>query len=98
MLRGHTGSLVTVAWHPNGQRLATTSFDRTVKIWDATLGEETLTLRHDDQVWSVEWTRDGQRLGSIARDGKIRIWDATAGYELERFGRSMETIESQPSE
>ena len=34
--RGHSGSVYAVAWSPDGQRIASGSEDRTIKIWDAT--------------------------------------------------------------
>ena len=44
-LKGHTGSVTSVAWGPDGKRLATGSWDRTAKVWDTASGQELLTLR-----------------------------------------------------
>ena len=40
VLRGHDDEVRGVAWSPDGQRLATGSRDRTVRIWDAGSGAE----------------------------------------------------------
>ena len=41
------------------------SSDNTVKIWDASTGLETLTLKgHTDAVVSVAFSSDGRRLAS----------------------------------
>ncbi len=44
-LRGHYGLVTSVAYSPDGKRLATASVDQTAKVWDAETGEELLTLR-----------------------------------------------------
>jgi WD40 repeat protein len=54
--------VTSVAWSPDGKRLATASWDKTAKVWDAADGREVLTLRgHNDAVTSVAWSPDGKR-------------------------------------
>src|SRR5262249_13106117 len=54
-LKGHTSYVHSVAFSPDGKRLASVGrFDRTVKVWDAGTGQEALTLKgHTDLVHSV---------------------------------------------
>ncbi len=84
-LRGHTDSIQSVSWCPDGQRIATGSADRTAVIWDVSTGHEVLTLRaHRDEVRWVGWSPDGSCLASASDDGMIRVWDASLGYHLAR--------------
>ncbi|WP_405734745.1 hypothetical protein OG607_40935 [Streptomyces sp. NBC_01537] len=83
LLMGHEQDACSVAWSPDGRRLASGSFDRTIRIWDSETGAELKVLRgHQDGVWSVAWSPDGRRLASGSFDRTARIWDSETGAEL----------------
>ncbi|MCX7419998.1 MAG: serine/threonine protein kinase [Planctomycetia bacterium] len=81
--RGHTGKVKSVAYSPNGKRLASASEDQTIKVWDAVNGKELLTLRgHSGRVNAVTFSPDGQRLASASLDRTVKLWDSESGREI----------------
>ena len=64
-LEGHSHWVSSVAFSPDGARLASGSGDQKVKIWDANSGECLQTLEgHSDSVSSVAFSPDGARPAS----------------------------------
>jgi WD40 repeat protein len=96
-LRGHTSKVVAVAFSPDGTRIATASFDLTVKLWETETGQEVCTLRgHTAGVLSVAFSRDGQRIVTSGMDGLVKVWDATSLDVTDRV-RPTGTDEEEPT-
>jgi eukaryotic-like serine/threonine-protein kinase len=82
-LKGHTNHVRSASFSPDGKRIVSGSTDNTLKIWDATSGQEILTLNgHTDGVTSVSFSPDGKRIVSGSGDKTLKIWDATSGQEI----------------
>ena len=87
-LRGHASWVWSVAWSPDGKRLATGSEDTTARVRDAAGGRELLTLRwHVDPVYSVSWSPDGQRLATGSWDRTAKVWDAAGAEAVQQWAR-----------
>src|ERR1700761_9371440 len=75
---GHQSYVKSVAFSPDGSRIASGSSDHSIRIWDADTGQavgEPL-LGHTDWIISVVFSPDGHKIASGSRDQSIRIWDA----------------------
>ena len=80
LITGHTESVNTVAFTPNGLTIASGSDDNTIRSWDARTGEHRQTLEgHTNCVSSVAFSSDGTILASASHDNTIRLWDARTG-------------------
>ncbi|MES1242737.1 MAG: DUF4365 domain-containing protein [Acidobacteriota bacterium] len=73
---GHTRSVRSVAFSPDGKRALSGSSDKTIRIWDVEDGRCLRVLEgHSDTIWSVAWSHDGRRAYSAAQNGVMRVWE-----------------------
>jgi WD40 repeat protein len=78
--RGHSYEVASVAWSPDGKRIASGSSDSTVQVWNATDGSNVFTYQgHSNTVVSLAWSPDGKRIASSSYDKIVQIWDAVDG-------------------
>jgi WD40 repeat protein len=77
-LKGHSGFIWSAVFSPDGTRLATGHYDRTIRLWEFARAEEVFVLLgHGGQVYSLAFSPDGQRLASGSFDSTARLWDAS---------------------
>ena len=73
-------SVNTVAWSPDGLRIASGADDERVQIWNASTGNTLVIYRgHIEELNTVAWSPDGSRIASGGADESIQLWDATSG-------------------
>jgi WD40 repeat protein len=83
-LEDHGHAVNSVAFSHDSTRLASVSWDRTVKIWDASSGACLQTLEgHGSGVYSVAFSHDSARLASASFDNTVKIWNASSGACLQ---------------
>ena len=82
-LHGHTNSITLIAFSPTHDIIASGSYDKTIRLWDAVSGAHLKTLEgHSKSVHSVVLSPDGTRIASGSEDNTIRLWDVVSGAHL----------------
>jgi WD40 repeat protein len=90
-LTGHAGRVYKAAFSPDGARLATASWDGTVRTWDLATPDPraakdgTVCTGHSGAVYDVAVSPDGVLLYSGSADGSVRVWDAVTCRAVARF-------------
>jgi WD40 repeat protein/DNA-binding SARP family transcriptional activator len=82
----HTQAITALAFSPDSRRLASSSQDGKVCLWDAQSGSLILTLhKHTNVVWSVAFSPDGALLASSSSDRTVCLWDVQTGELIRTF-------------
>ncbi len=100
-LKGHRDSVHDVAFNHRTTRLATCSYDKTIRVWDIENGRPTQVLReHTDAVFAVAFSPDDKWLASGAGDRTVKIWDLASGARMYTLSEPADVVQSvafQPS-
>jgi len=95
---GHNGAVTSVDWSPDGKKIASSSVDNTIRIWDAATGETLLVIDLPDGIsgniydWGLtaKWSPDGTKLLTISgdrfllgsQDYDLIMWNAETGEQI----------------
>ncbi|KAB5590557.1 Vegetative incompatibility protein HET-E-1 [Ceratobasidium theobromae] len=79
--KGHTKSVYSVAFSPDGARIVSGSKDCTIRVWDVDNGSLAAGPfeGHTDRINSVGYSSDGKCVISGSNDRTIRTWDVNTG-------------------
>ncbi|MGH3930625.1 MAG: hypothetical protein ACRDTF_11685, partial [Pseudonocardiaceae bacterium] len=75
----------TVAFSPDGRRLATASDDDAARVWDISSGHQLATFTHDNVVVGVAFRLEGGWLATASDDHTAGVWDIVSGEQLATF-------------
>jgi len=75
-----SGEVHSLAWRPDGKRVAAGGSDGTARIWNIETGELALALRFGESpVSALAWSPDGRELAAVAEEGLVTVRDVESG-------------------
>ncbi len=78
--KAHFSSIFSARFSPDGARVVSTSFDNTVRVWDAVTGALVLPPHDARGAEDAVFSPDGARLVTIGRDHGVKIWEVAKAW------------------
>ena len=91
---GHEADIYSLDISRDGQRLASSSGDRTARFWDVETGQCLLRLDIEDVITSIAISPDGKFLATGSLDRGVRIYDTERGTLVERLEGHKDSVYS----
>lgn len=82
---GHIDDIRSVTFKPNGEHFASSSNDKTIRIWTPEKASPIRTIDAQIIMHAIRFLPDNVRLVSGGADGILRLWDTDAGAELRSY-------------
>jgi hypothetical protein len=93
VLPGHHGTVLSIRFSPDGQRVATGCEDGQVRLWSVADWKLLATLSgHVGPVHWADFSPDGKRIASAGEDKTLRIWSVSDGRLLQTLEESREPL------
>ncbi|XP_018334206.1 U5 small nuclear ribonucleoprotein 40 kDa protein [Agrilus planipennis] len=87
LLEGHEGEIFTVEFHPEGQYLASSGFDRKIFLWNVYGECENISVLtgHTGAVMELHFTPDGSHIFTASTDYTLGLWDICSGQRIKKY-------------
>jgi len=75
-MTGHVQLVNAACFSPDGQWIASGSFDGSIRLWNGKTGKFVATLRgHVGAVYQLAWSGDSRLLASGSKDSTVKVWE-----------------------
>lgn len=80
---GHKDRIDSLSFSPDGSRIASVSWDQTLKVWSTDTGNCQLTLDgHSGLATSIAFSPDGSYVASASNDDNVKLWHIDSGKQM----------------
>jgi WD40 repeat protein len=74
----HRDEVKSVAFSPDGDTIASTNGDKTIKLWHRDATPIATLTGHSDRIWQVRFSPDGRTIASASSDNTVKLWKIEA--------------------
>ncbi|XP_044759806.1 U5 small nuclear ribonucleoprotein 40 kDa protein [Coccinella septempunctata] len=87
LLEGHEGEIFTIKFHPDGQYLASSGFDRKILLWSVYGECENISVMtgHTGAVMDLRFSRDGSNIFTASTDHTLGLWDVPTAQRIKKY-------------
>jgi WD40 repeat protein len=82
-LAGHTSGGIRLAFNPTGDLIASSSWDGTLRLWDARTGQE-LFKTLSNMPEAIRFSRNGRLLAADGTGHHVRLWEVIPPFAYQR--------------
>lgn len=93
-IEGHSGSVESIAFSPDGKTLASGSYDASISLWDLSTGRQSKVFNHTYAVLSVAFSPDGRTLATGSYDKTVGLWDLKTWGKIQTLKGHSESVRS----
>lgn len=87
--------IISAAFSPDGQRIATAGTDEIARVWELSSLRQVAQMNgHTHTLTTVSFSPDGSRILTASYDTSARIWDAFTGSQLQKLSEHSDYITS----
>ncbi|OUL29260.1 hypothetical protein, partial [Nostoc sp. 106C] len=90
---GHQDGVYSMSFSPDGKTIATTSWDKTARLWNLQGQLLQEFIGHQDIVTSVSFSPDGKTIATASLDKTARLWNLQ-GQLLQEFKGHQDSLTS----
>ncbi|XP_022916662.1 U5 small nuclear ribonucleoprotein 40 kDa protein [Onthophagus taurus] len=87
LLEGHEGDVFSVEFHPEGQYLASSGFDRKILVWSVYGECENISMMsgHTGAIMEHHFSPDGSQIYTASTDYTLGLWDVPTAQKIKKF-------------
>ena len=86
-IEGHTNSVFSVRYNPEGTQLLSVGRDANIRIWESDEAYAPITsiVGHMYTINNLEFSPDGKHFVTCSMDKSIKVWDAKTFFAFESY-------------